>query len=139
MICAPALAGEMSAKGTATYTTVSEASDHGGGKLVRTQFKGVVLADDPKSPLNNSAQNCSGTALMGKKGESQTAGYCDGSDADGDVWLISWHGDAKGSEWTFVSGTGKWKNVKGGGKTENVMQAADRSVIKWEGSWSTGK
>ena len=137
-IGAAAQAAEVSAKGTVTYATTSEVSDYNAGaKLVRTTFKGVVLADDPKSSLNNSLQDCTGTTLVNKKGEQMGGGgYCAGVDPEGDIWWISWKSNAKGSDWSFIGGTGKYKDAKGGGKTENVLQTADRAVIKWDGSWS---
>lgn len=135
-----AFAANFSGKGTVTYATASDAVDlKSGGKLVRTHLKGVVLSDDPKSVLNRSLQDCIGTTLINKKGEPQLAGgYCDGVDADGDVWLISWRGNASGgSDWVFTGGTGKYSGANGGGKTVNLMQTEDRSVISWEGSWTT--
>ena len=140
-VSAPAFAAEVSGKGTVTYSTTSEVSDlKGGGKLVRTHLKGVVLADDAKSSLNNSLQDCSGTTLLNRKGEPQNGGgYCDGTDADGDVWWISWRANANGSDWNFIGGTGKYQGAIGGGKTVNVLQTSDRTVISWQGSWTMTK
>ncbi|MGH7462819.1 MAG: hypothetical protein ACREMA_17575 [Longimicrobiales bacterium] len=140
-VAAQAFAAEVSGKGSVTFVTSSEVSDlKHGNKLVRTHFKGVVLADDPKSSLHKSLQDCSGTTLLNKAGEQQSgAGYCAGTDPDGDIWWISWRSNATGSDWSFIGGTGKHQGTKGGGKTLNVLQTSDRLVISWEGSWTTSK
>lgn len=141
VFAAPTIAAEVSGKGSVTYSTSSEVMElKGGDKLVHTAFKGVVLADDPKSPLNMSLQDCSGSTVLNKKGEPQGGGgYCSGVDSDGDIWWISWRGNAAGSDWSFISGTGKYDGVTGGGKTRNLLQTADRMVISWEGAWTTAK
>jgi len=138
---APAPAAEYSGKGTVTYATSTEATElKDGSKLLRIRFKGVILADDPKSSLHRALQDCSGTNLLNRKGDMQGGGgYCDMVDADGDIMWIDWRSHGTGSDWSVIGGTGKYKAASGGGTTQNILQAKDRLVLTWDGAWKTPK
>lgn len=135
LVSASSAVAEGSGSGTATYmivyddtTTMSD-----GSALRRTHQKGIVLADGEGVPFANSIQDCLGVNILDVDGNvTQQAGYCDGVDPDGDVWVI-WFRD---NDWGFFSGTGKYDEIEGGGTTTPVLLTPDgRLTITWEGSW----
>jgi hypothetical protein len=108
-----------------------------GQEGVNDRFKGVVITDDPASPLYLLSQNCAGTNLVGAEtGEPlRSSGYCVGWDADGDLfWMSYWNGP-DGGEWTVINGTGKFEGMTGGGTSELVRAEADgRFTLSWRGT-----
>lgn len=143
LVAPPALsASETSAEGTVTYLPVTESSTKlaDGRTVVRFHNRGVVLASDPGSALHGSAQDCSGTLLIGQDGKPASgSGYCDGVDAAGDVWWLWWTDTSGGaSKWGFLGGTGKFQGIEGGGTTQTIVMTDDgRQTIRWQGTWTT--
>ena len=137
----PAGAADYKGSGTATMTTVdSDAVTFAGGAVKqRIRLKGVILADDPASPIHLSAQDCGGSIVVGTDGAAVNGGgYCEATDKDGDVWWLSWADyDGNGNTWTILGGTGKYEGMTGSGTVAVLMQSADgRLVNRWQGSWS---
>ena len=135
---APVVAGAEDGSGTVTYVTVqSETTDlAGGGKVLRTHSKGVILADDPASDFHLSTQDCTGATVIGADGAVSGTGSCDAVDRDGDTWAIWYSNSAAGRVWGVIGGTGKFAKMTGGGTTEPLLQTKDgRMTISWKGSW----
>lgn len=139
----PAGAGaqqEVQTGGWAVYVPVQgDAVVMAGRQGVNDRLKGVVIADDPSSPLHLLAQNCGGTNLYGPDGPEaapvRTSGYCVGWDAEGDLWWMSYWNGPEGGQWTVVDGTGKFDGMEGGGTSELVHIEADgRFTIRWRGT-----
>ena len=132
-------AAEESATGSATYIPVhSKAMELANGDTSQiTHLKGVILADDPSVSLHLAMQDCVGTTVIPSDGgPPDGAGYCAGTDANGDLWWIWWHNGPGGNLWGFIGGTGKYKGIEGGGTTEQQVMGADgRMAITWKGSW----
>jgi hypothetical protein len=76
-------------KGRSTWTPVSETSVKlADGRTVQRQvLRGTALNDNPNTPLSNASQDCMFTTVTSADGKSfSSGGYCDGLDADGDVY-----------------------------------------------------
>lgn len=134
---AAAEAREFQASGDGAYVTLSEERvELDGGRTARHYRTAGFVTSDPQSPFDRTEQNCSGTEVT--NAESTTAaGYCDGSDRDGDVWWIWWRGDRDGAVWGLLSGTGKFAGLKGGGSLRYVDRFPNgKFTIKWEGRWT---
>jgi hypothetical protein len=109
----------------------------GGGQAANDRFKGVVIADDPESPLHLLAQNCAGTNLLGPEGTPvRSSGYCVGWVADGDLWWMSFWNGPVGGVWRVVNGTGKFEGMEGGGTSEvaGPPEADGRFTLRWRGT-----
>ena len=134
-------AAEESASGTVTYIPVHSASEKlaNGDTSQMMHLKGVVLTDDSSTSLHLAMQDCVGTTVIPADGAPPDgAGYCAGTDADGDLWWIWWHNGPDGNNWGFLGGTGKFKGIEGGGTTDQLVMGADgRQAISWKGSWTT--
>ena len=74
--------GSVSDKGQYTFVTSLESvSLPGGQTLQRTVQNGLVLADNPESPLHESATTCAGGAVVSASGEPGIGyGDCDAID-----------------------------------------------------------
>jgi hypothetical protein len=131
----------MTGSGTVTYIPASmENVERPDGTIFqRSHLKGVVVATDAAVPFHLSNQDCVGGNIIGADGALLDGhGYCDGVDADGDVWWIWWHNSVDENVWGFMGGTGKYEGIEGGGTTQVQSQSADgRMVITWEGTWQT--
>ncbi len=139
LAAAPATAGEETSSGTVTYVPVDmemmEMPD--GSMMQRSHIKGIVLANDSSSSIHLASQDCFGTTVIAADGTATGNGYCDGVDADGDLWWIWWHNSPEKNIWGFMGGTGKFMGVKGEGTTTPMVQMADgRTAISWNGTWT---
>jgi hypothetical protein len=110
-----------------------------GNTITRSGLAVVVFSDDPDSPFHMASQDCAMTSVTSKDGNVLSSkGYCDGVDAEGDVWYLHLDTNSDGNAvWTIVSGTGKFSNASGGGVTTNGPAWGDgKSVGMWKGSYS---
>ena len=129
-------AQENSDSGSFSFSTASseEMPLSEGIVLMRVVSSGMILADDPASPLNRSATTCSGSTVINAATQTAaTAGYCDMVNADGDVWTAWYEGDQDGGVWGFLVGTGKFEGVQG----EDMYRVGDgwadgRGINYWE-------
>ncbi|CAN5159695.1 hypothetical protein BH18GEM1_BH18GEM1_13120 [soil metagenome] len=131
--------GTVSAKGKFTFSASSESVSLPGGRtLQRTVSNGIILTDDPSSPLNESATTCTGGTVVSASSEPGAgSGYCDAIDKDGDVWTLWWRNDAHGGPWGYISGTGKFEGIEGGGTWAEGPQWPDgRGINTWEASYT---
>ena len=128
-------AQERSDSGVFTYSTASsdEMSVSDGTVLMRLVQSGMIIADDPASPLNRSATTCSGSSVVNTSTQAAAvAGYCDMVDVDGDVWTAWYSGDQDGGVWGFLVGTGKFEGIQGEGTYSAGVQWADgRGINSW--------
>lgn len=133
-------AGEHEVSGSATYITLDRQMSPlpNGSAVVTTTSKTVIVADDETIPFHLAEQITVGTAVVDSEGNVITgSGYGHAIDADGDVMYISWRVTEGGSEWDFVSGTGKYEGMEGGGTSENIyMNGNGDQVIRWHGKWT---
>ena len=133
-------AQESSDSGSFSFSTTSseEMPLSDGIVLMRVVQAGMVLADDPASPLNRSATTCSGSTVINTATQTAaTAGYCDMVDVDGDVWTAWYQGDQDGGVWGFLVGTGKFEGVRGEGTFRAGEGWADgRGINYWEVTYS---
>jgi len=131
--------GEVSVKGKFTFAASSESvSLPGGPTLQRAVSNGIILTDDPSSPLNESATTCYGATVMSAGGEPVAgSGHCEAIDKDGDVWMLWWRNDAHGGPWGYMNGTGKFEGIEGGGTWAEGPQWPDgRGINTWEGTYT---
>ena len=128
------------AGGSATYiVTDSESTTHPDGTVTVIQTsKSVVVCDDETVPFHLGSQTAVGTLVMDADGNLlTTAGYLHTVDPDGDVMYIWWQGIEGGSEWGFMSGSGKYEGMEGGGTSKLISMQPDGSqVIRWHGKWT---
>ena len=133
-------AEDITGSGTVTYAGfhIGQRPIADGKGLGQDHLKGVILANDPSNPLHLAAQDCIGASIIDKKGNpGDGAGYCDGIDKDGDVFLIWYRNKGNDRTWSFMGGTGKFDGITGGGTTTPMVgEPADRVVVKWEGKWT---
>jgi hypothetical protein len=140
LAAAPATVGyakEIKVGGTVTYVVVSEESSKlpDGRTVLRLHDKGIVLADDPKSPLHLAAEDCFDTVIMAADGSVATgAGYCDTFDKDGDAYWFSWVASGAGSAWNVYHGAGKFEGMTGGGTATWDIMLPDRFSVTFEGT-----
>jgi|GEM_PF-1638285 len=125
--------------GTVTYVPIATETTKlkNGSTVIRTRMKGVIVADDPKTPFHLAGQSCGGTTVLSAKGfPPHSSGYCSTIDKDGDAWWIWWRAEGRGSIWEFIDGTGKYADIDGKGKTATLVRLSDgRQTLRWEGSW----
>ncbi|MDX1531245.1 MAG: hypothetical protein R3362_06940 [Rhodothermales bacterium] len=110
-----------------------------GRTLSNGALRGVLIEDDPESPIHLVSQNCAGTDLFGSDGTPiQSAGSCTGIDGDGDLYHVSYLNSPEQRPWSFTGGTGKFAGIEGGGTTEVVAVGPDgRVTIRYEGTMRT--
>ena len=140
VLAPPVRAAEITGSGTVTYVGrhIGDRPTAGGTGLGHDHLKGVILADDPENPMHMVEHDCLAGSLLGPEGDTgDGAGYCDGIDADGDVFLLWYSNRGDDRHWSFIGGTGKWDGVSGGGTTKVVGFTPDgRIVVTWEGRWT---
>ena len=107
-----------------------------GHTLSNSIIRGVLIEDDPESPLHLVSQDCTGTDLLGSDGSPlRSVGSCTGIDADGDLYHVSYLNTTEQRPWRFTGGTGKFAGIEGGGTTEVVALGPDgRVTIRYEGT-----
>jgi hypothetical protein len=112
LTAAPAQAEDIAVSGSVTYkVTATE------GKAVsRQHMSGTIAASDESSVINESEQECYGSF---KRVDDKVIGhgFCDTTDADKDVWWLTFEAATDRSEWTVVGGTGKYEGMTGSGET----------------------
>jgi len=135
----PAAALAEEGSGTVTYVAVSSDSSPlaNGGSVQRSHLKGMILADDPSSPLHLSTQDCRGSAVLSAEGTTVVeSGFCDAADRDGDTWTLWYLNRGDDHSWQIIGGTGKYAAMAGGGTTSVLAVTRDgRATIRWQGSW----
>jgi hypothetical protein len=143
IVCLSVLAGAAAAqtyelKGHSTWFPVSEttATLADGRTVTRQVLSGTAMNDDPDTPLSKASQDCMFTTVTAADGRSfSSGGYCDGMDADGDVYWAYGHASEKGGKWYYLGGTGKFEGLTGGGTYELALQWPDGKVLAtWEGT-----
>jgi hypothetical protein len=94
------------------------------------------MADDPNTPLSKASQDCMFTTVTSADGKSfSSGGYCDGLDADGDVYFAYGHATQAGGKWYYFGGTGKFEGLTGGGTYNLALHWPDGKVMAtWEGT-----
>ena len=108
-----------------------------GSKIERLIGKGFALADDPGSPLYMINQNCAFTNITGVDGSEKSGGFCDGIDADGNVFWVVTSADDNAGNWHYLGGTGRFSNIEGGGTYTTAREWADgKVVITWDGTYT---
>jgi|GEM_PF-3077819 len=114
-----------------------------GNTSVRWNYYILQVTDNASDPLNNTAGNCSGNAILDKQGKELAAsGICFFKDEAGDSVPLSWATDEAGTakcpygcgHFTFLPGTGKFKGMTGGGTFDETHLFGDH-----EGSSGTLK
>lgn len=131
------LSAELQASGSVTYVMVASDTVElaGGHTMTSLTQKGVILDSDPASPLNLSAQDCTGTIVSaGEGGATSGAGSCVAVDQDGDAWWLWWTSDGATGDWTAITGTGKYEGLTASGTTAYDANFPDRSVITYSGT-----
>jgi hypothetical protein len=128
--------------GSGTVTFANSAPEitnlPGGGKVMRINSRGVLIADDPASPFNLSTQDCSGSLVVGANGKPMIeSGFCQAIDRDGDTWSLWYENGAAGNIWKVIGGTGKYLKMTGGGTTTELFTSLNgrETVLHWDGSW----
>ena len=125
-------------KGRSTWTSVSETSVKlADGRTVKRQvLRGTAIADNPNTPLSNASQDCMFTTVASADGKTfSSGGYCDGLDADGDVYWAYGGATEKGGKWSYLGGTGKFEGLTGGGTYRLALTWPDGKVMAtWEGT-----
>lgn len=104
--------------------------------LSDSPLRGVLIEDDPESPIHLASQDCNGKDILDPDGSPiQSAGSCTGIDADGDLYHVSYLNTPVQGAYRFTGGTGKFDGVEGGGMTEVVAVGPDgRVTIRYEGT-----
>jgi len=139
MAAGAATADQIKIEGTITYHVADVKSQPaaGGGSILRQILKGMIIDEDPTSPINFSAQDCAGTyVLRPEGGMAAGGGFCDVLDKDGHIWWLRWNTTGeRTSEWTVTGGLGKYAGMTGQGTTRWLAQVPDgRSVLQYEGT-----
>jgi hypothetical protein len=132
-------AAELKVSGTVAHVIVSSESqklDDGRTILHVHVDKGIVEANDPKSPLHLTWRDCSGTLIMDAKGNFvDGAGHCENFDKSGDGYWNTWNLVPEGgNKWSVYHGTGKFEGMSGGGTSKVIANFPDRYVISYEGT-----
>lgn len=126
--------------GSATYiVTDNQVTTHANGTTTTVQTSRTIIeCDDESISFHKAPQTAVGTVVQDADGNVlASVGYCHAVDADGDVMYIYWRMAGNGSEWSFVSGTGKYEGIKGGGTSEVLTTLEDGSqMIRWHGKWT---
>jgi hypothetical protein len=125
-------------KGRSTWIPVSETSNKlaDGRTVTRQVLRGTALNDNPNTPLSNASQDCMFTTVTSADGKSfSSGGYCDGLDADGDVYWAYGSATEKGGKWYYIGGTGTFEGLTGGGTYRLALNWPDGKVMAtWDGS-----
>ena len=131
-------AAELKVSGTVVHVilTKEEQKLDDGRTILHVHDKGIVETNDPKSPLNLTSRECSGTLIMDTKGNFvEGAGYCDNFDKSGDAYWNTWKSAPGGGNiWSVYHGTGKFAGMSGGGTSKFIANFPDRYDITFEGT-----
>jgi hypothetical protein len=133
-----AAAEELAVAGIVEYEAPSAepATGLGDVRLVNMNLAGRITDERGVAAIDGNSHVCEGSFVQGEDGSlTAGAGYCVQSDAEGDVWWISWRGLPGDTEWTVIGGTGKFEGASGSGMTTAVSENPDgSSVIRYEGT-----
>lgn len=107
-----------------------------GRSLSHGTLRGVLLADDPASPLHLMTHDCTGTDVLGPDGlPVRGEGVCTSVDASGDLYHITYLNTPEQRAWRYTGGTGKFAGIEGSGTTEIAAVGPDgRVTIRFEGT-----
>ncbi len=108
---------------------------------IMDQFRdsGIVLGE-AGDPMHESFQTCFGTYATVDKDKERAVGYCDGLDADGDVYWLTWEGGRTEGPWKFVGGTGKFAGLTGGGEWKDRRMPGKGWLVRTiTGKWTLPK
>ena len=133
-------AADVKVTGTVTYVIVSEESTKlsDGRTIMHSHDKGVVISDDPQSPIHLALEDCFDTVVLGADGSLESgAGYCDTFDKDGDGYWFTWTATETGTLWNVYHGTGKYEGMTGGGSSTTELMLPDRFSVTFEGTVTT--
>lgn len=137
-LAAASAAETIALKGRSTWSPASESTVKlaDGRTVTRQVLKGTAINDNPNTPLSNASQDCMFTTVTSADGKSfSSGGYCDGLDADGDVYWAYGHATENGGKWYYIGGTGKFKGLTGGGTYRLALHWPDGKVLAtWDGS-----
>lgn len=107
-----------------------------GHSITLLKTSAIIQNDDPKSVDHLIAGPCSGWVEVLPDGSFKMSGYCNRTNADGDIMVDRWWqdvGDERGS-WETVRGTGKLAAMVGGkGWFETVMENGALASGRWGG------
>lgn len=135
----PAAAEETGISGMVEYAAPEvEKTELGGTTVLDFRMPGTIAGDVDE--MSEQVQHvCFGTMSQTEGGGiGHGAGYCVQTDADGDVWWITWKGVPGDTAWNMAGGTGKYEGVSGSGTTTLVTQNDDgSSVVRYEGTMIT--
>jgi len=121
-------AAEMKISGTGTYVTVDQdtVSLPDGRSITHLRQKGLVLSDDPSSPIHLAVADCFATVVVAADGKSyELTGYCSDIDRDGDVWWVAFSDGAGGPHWSILRGLGKYEGMTGSGTFRVDIETPD--------------
>ena len=131
-------AAELKVSGTVVQVIVSKEEQKldDGRTILHAHEKGIVETNDPKSPLNLTTRECSGTGIMDTKGNFvDGGGYCDNFDKSGDSYWNTWKAAPEGGNiWSVYHGTGKFAGMSGGGTIKIIAYFPDRYDLAFEGT-----
>ena len=139
LVLAPAAAAqERSISGYGVYVPddASSVTLADGRTVADAPIRGVLIEDDPESPIHLASQDCAGKDVFGSDGALlQSVGSCTGIDADGDLYHVSYFNTPEQGRYRFTGGTCKFAGVEGGGTTEFITAGPDgRLTIRYEGT-----
>lgn len=108
-----------------------------GRTIQRLYLQGFAIVDQGNGPFRSVSQDCMFTVITSADASSASSGgYCDGVDADGDVFWVWAQADQTGGNWHYIGGTGKFTGIQGGGPYRTTAQFADgKALATWSGTW----
>ena len=126
----PAAFAQMEDTSPATVTYAAEWQEFtefpGGFTAMRDHLKGVILSEDPMSPIHLNTQDCFGNNILDSEGNFVAfTGHCVAVDAEGDTWVLSY----EFSDWVVIGGTGKFAGMEGRGTTEIISTYPDGRLV----------
>ena len=126
----PLAFAQMEDTSPATVTYVAEWQEFtefpGGFTAMRVHLKGVILSDDPMSPIHLNTQDCFGNDILDSEGNfAANTGLCVAVDGEGDTWVLSY----EFSDWVVIGGTGKFAGMEGSGTTEIIGNYPDGRLV----------
>jgi hypothetical protein len=130
-------AAELKVSGTVVHVIVSSESQKldDGRTILHVHDKGIVEANDSKSPLHLTSRDCSGTLILDAKGNFvDGAGHCVNFDKSGDGYWNTWTSTPDHNIWSVYHGTGKFEGMSGGGTSKSIANLPDRYAITYEGT-----
>lgn len=98
----------------------------GGFTAMRQHLKGVIVSEDPMSPIHLNTQDCFSNHLLDSEGTFVAfTGHCVAIDGEGDSWWLSF----RFSDWEVVGGSGKFAGMEGSGTTEIIGNYPDGRTV----------